>query len=364
MMRKLLKGLKSLLKAMAGGVSLVLQVAYLAGSFHTKILPGVIAQPKPGGETEPPSMEVILKEEPVVERVPGTIAAKHEISVSSRLLATIQNVMVRAGDTVQAGDPLILLDSRDLEARELQAKQQLAAARAQLDEALKEYERMSALFKENVVPTAKADQVERAYRVALAQVDSASQAVVEAEVAQTYARIKAPVTGRVIDRLAEPGDTAVPGVPLLKLYNPSELRLEAYVRESLSNYLTRGDRLQVFIDALDKSFEGKVEEMVPQSEPGARAFLVKVGLPLDERLYPGMFGRVLIQTGTSENLYIPHSSVRTVGQLETVKVFRDGNTPGKRMIKTGRSTNEGLVQVLSGLEAGEKVYLSVEGRPK
>ncbi len=357
-MKALLKGLKSLLKAIVGICSLILLVAYLAGSFHSKILPSVIAQPKPSGTVEPPSIEVILKEEPVVERIPGTIAAKHEISVSARILATIQDVQVRAGDTVQEDDPLVLLDSRDLEAKELQAKQQLAAARAQLNEAQKEYDRMRALFKEDVVPTAKADQVERAYRVALAQVDSASQAVVEARVAQTYARIKSPLAGRVIDRLAEPGDTAVPGVPLLKLYDPSELRLEAYVRESLSNYLSRGDRLPVFIDALDKSFEGKVEEIVPQSEPGARAFLVKIGLPLDDRLYPGMFGRVLIQTGTAENFYIPQSAVRTIGQLEMVKVVREGNTPGKRMIKTGRGSAEGLIQVLSGLLAGEKILLT------
>ncbi len=355
-----LKILISLLKGLAGITSLVFLVAYLAGSFHTKILPGVIAQPKLETAVMLPSTAVLHKEEPMVERVPGSIAAKHEISISARILATIQDVLVRAGDNIEEGSPLVFLDSRDLEARELQAKQQLAASQAQLDEAQKEYERIGALFKENVVPSAKADQVERAYRVALAQVDSARQAAAEAGVAQTYARIKAPMAGRVINRLAEPGDMAVPGIPLLKLYNPAELRLEAYVRESLSSYLSRGDTLPVFIDALDKSFEGKVEEIVPQSEPGARAFLVKVALPVDDRLYPGMFGRVLIQTGTAENLYLPRSAIRTVGQLETVQVVREGNTPGRRMIKTGRGAGEGLVQVLSGLEAGEKVYLPKE----
>lgn len=363
-MKAVIKGLISIMKGLTGIISLILLVAYLAGSFNNKIIPGAIAQPKLQSVEDSPFTEVILKEEPVIERVPGTIAAKHEISVSARILANIQDVMVRAGDRIEEGSPLVLLDSRELEARELQAKQQLAAAQAQLDEAQKEYERMATLFKENVVPTAKTEQVERAYRVALAQVDSARQAVAEAGVAQTYARIKAPVAGRVIDRFAEPGDTAVPGAPLLKLYDPSELRLEAYVRESLSSYLSRGDRLPVFVDALGKSFTGKVEEIVPQSEPGSRAFLIKIGLPLNDRLYPGMFGRVLIQTGTAENLYIPLEAVQTIGQLEMVRVVREGEAPGKRMIKTGRGAGDGLIQVLTGLQAGENVLLPKEGGEK
>jgi RND family efflux transporter MFP subunit len=352
---KWIRGLLTLGKWVVGLGLLVLIVASLAGVFHEKIEPGV-AEPEPMAleqPFEPGRVERI--EEPLIERYPGTVAAKHQTAVSSRILATIEGVRVRAGDTVASGSALVILDARDLAARVSQAEETLSAARAQLAEASADFLRSKELFSQGVMPQSRFDQSERAYLVALSEVDRAREGREEARVAQSYTRIESPIDGRVIDRSAEPGDTAVPGVPLLKLYNPKELRIEAPIRESRASDLEVGQKILVAIDALGRTLEGTLEEKVPQADPGSRSFLAKIRLPEDELIYPGMFGRVLIEVGTRENLYLPTDAVRSVGQIDYVATLREGKPESIRFVKLGEGRQEGLVEVLTGLESGEEV---------
>ena len=126
-----------------------------------------------------------------------------------------------------------------------------------------------------------------------------------AEVGLSYTEIRSPVAGRVVDRLADPGDTALPGKPLLSVYDPRALRIEVPVRESLAIGLKAGTSLQVRLGAGADVLTGAVDEIVPQAEAGSRTFLVKVGLPAAEGIYAGMFGRILIPLSEEEVLVIP-----------------------------------------------------------
>lgn len=193
-------------------------------------------------------------------------------------------------------------------------------------------------------------------RAAQAELARARRAVEEAETALSYAVIRAPLSGRVIDRVADPGDTARPGEPLLRLYDPEHLRLEANVRASLASRLARGQRLRARIDAIDLTTTVAVEEIVPLADPGSRSFLVKATLPASDNLYPGMFGRLLIESGTTTRFYVPAAAVERIGQLEFVRVAVDGRAL-RRMIRTGREDESGRVEVLAGLAPGEEVVL-------
>jgi len=359
-MSGLFSGIMKILKWAAGVIFLILVVAYLAGVFEEKIEPGEVEQVEAEEEPCASTAQPVLVSEPRVEEIPGTIAAKHETTISSRILATIEEVLVRAGDVVESGSLLVTLDSRELKARELQAEEALAAAQAQLAEAETEFERSQNLFDQGTIPKSRYDSAESAYRVALANVERAKQNLEEARVSQTYTRIESPISGRVIDRLAEPGDTATPGVPLLRMYDPSQLRMEAYIRESLASRIQRSDKIQVHAESLSQTFEGVVEEIVPQADPGSRSLLVKIALPEAEGLYPGMFGRVLIQTGTAEKLYIPSQAVSKVGQLRYVHLVDDSGHREKRLLKLGEAGSEGKVSVLSGIDPGEEVTICVE----
>ena len=149
---------------------------------------------------------------------------------------------------------------------------------------------MAKLVAPGVESQQRLDRTESDLRVARAEVDrlEASQRIATG---LSFAEIRSPVSGRVVDRLAEPGDTAVPGRPLLRIYDPTVLRVEVPLRESLAVRLTVGTPLKVSVPSLEQEFEGVIDEIVPFAEPGARTLLIKVRLPYDARLYAGMFAR-------------------------------------------------------------------------
>ena len=172
----------------------------------------------------------------------------------------------------------------------------------------------------------------------------------------SFASIKSPIDGKVIERYADPGDTASPGVPIIKIYNPSLLRLDAQVRESLASEINVSDNISVHIDAINKTLQGIVDEVVPSADPGSRSVTVKVLLPANEGLYPGMFGRLLIPTGMVKRIYIPSDAITHLGQLEFVEVIENNKT-SRRFIRTGRQNDKGDVEVVSGLDEGEVILI-------
>ena len=208
-----------------------------------------------------------------------------------------------------------------------------------------------------VVTQAEYDASKARVGVVEAEERRAEQAVAEATFMLSYTKIVAPKSGRVVDRLAEPGDMASPGQPLLTLYDPKTLRLEVPVMESLALKLSSGDKIKVRIDALNREFEGTVAQRVPQAEAASRSFLVKVALPEPDKLFEGMFGRLLIPAGQRRHLCLPTSAIRTIGQLQFVDLVRPDDTLERRFIRTGRRGFPGKIEVLSGVEAGEVVLL-------
>jgi RND family efflux transporter MFP subunit len=188
----------------------------------------------------------------------------------------------------------------------------------------------------------------------LAEMGGANQALDEANTALGFTEIMAPFNGRVVDRFAEPGDTAQPGSKLLALYNPLSLRVEAQVREHLALELEVGQALQVEIPSLEKVVDAVIEERVPAAEPGSRSFLVKAGVPYDTDMLPGMYARLLVPAGKGQQLLIPADRVVHVGQLDLVWVLEEGQSY-RRFVRIGQTTQDGRVEVVSGLSEGEEV---------
>jgi len=329
-------------------------VALLSENCGRKTQPGEVAPPA-GAASNEQVATVELAVEPVVEQVSGTVASARHTTVSSKILARIDDVKVRAGSEVTVGDILIVLDSRDLEARVREAQDARSAASSQLELARSERDRVQQLFSQGVAPRRDVDRVLSAFKVAAAEFEREEQRLRDAEVGLSHAEIRSPVAGRVVDRLAEPGDNAAPGVPLLRIYDPTVLRLEAPVRESLAHRLFIGQHVTVYIEATSDRIDGEVEEIVPQAETGARTFLVKVRFPPHAGILSGMFGRMEVPAGQRERLRVPAAAVERIGQLEFVTVVGEGNRQERRLVTTGARDDSGQVEALSGLAAGERV---------
>ncbi len=329
---------------------------YMSGAFRAKVEPGTIVPPVNLATDQPKAVVHRIVD---VERneVVGTLRAVRRAEVSPKVMATVEEVTVRAGDTVKKGDVLVRLDDRDQRARLEQAEQQVLAAEANLERAENDYNRFKDLLEQKVATQQEFDEKAAQYRVAQAELKGAAEAASEAKTMLSYTVIEAPFDGIVVDKLVDIGDTASPGKNLMTLYNPSQLRLEAAVPETLAGGVAVGNPLAVRIDSLDLTLEGTVSEIVPMAEAASRSVLVKVDVLEDPRMVEGQFGRLLIPARERIRYCVPMSAVREVGQLRFVDVVTSESTIDRRQVTLGEHSEMGRIEVLSGLEAGEVVLL-------
>jgi membrane fusion protein (multidrug efflux system) len=332
-------------------VLLLLIIAWMAGSFKDKVEPALIV-PDQTESLEP--FTVVLEEILVTEPVPASIGARQATTISSRTLARITQIAVRAGDTVTKGQLLLELERSDLESRLQQAAEKVHSVTARLQEARQNLDRAEQLYERDLVAAAALDEARANHSALTADLATAQQAVRGAEVAISFTEIRSPIDGRVVERFAEPGDTASPGDKLLTLYNPMSMRVEAAVREGLATDLELGQEIRVEIPVMDRVLTARIEELVPAADPGSRSFMVKAQIDYSGQLLPGMYARMLIPAGRETLLLVPKDRVVDYGQLDIVWVDRNGNVD-RRFIRTGREIRPGVLEVVSGLEAGEHI---------
>lgn len=382
---------------------LAILMLWLAGAFLDKVEPG-----PPSSKGPPPSYrtwKIVRHVYPLTIDQVGTIRSQSEAKVSSRVMAQVKEISVKEGASVigendKVSEPTILavLDDREIKARLEQAqaqvdslsraldatkaklgvaKAQVEAARANRDRAMADYRRYEDLHRHQAATgqqleqaRAQRDVTEAGLLAAIrdvqateseimrveAQRQQALAAAAEARIMLSYTVIRAPFTGKVIKKMIDVGDMATPGQPLFVLEVPSRIELHSYISESLIPYLEVGRKMDVFIDALQQTFQGELTEMVPKADPATRTVLVKVALPPDSSFVNGQFGRLLVPYGKYDTMVLPGTAVRQVGQLSLVDVLGSDGHAQRRFVTLGKLHGD-LVEVLSGVEEGEEVIL-------
>lgn len=363
-MRRIPVWLRTALLWAAVGVAMALLVAWLSGVFQAKVSP--IAAPQPFRMPLPPTAvtsRLELVEVPVYEEAIGTIRAVQEIEVSARILARIRSIAVTAGQAVRQGDVLVELEAEDLEARRREADAAVAAVRETEGQARRELERTRDLHARQIASDRDLERATTALQNAAAELERATQAAVAAQANLAFAVLRSPIDGVVVDKRRQVGDTAVPGQPLLTLYDPTRMQLVAAVREGLISQLRVGGEVPVRIDALGLDCHGTVAEIVPQAAAGSRAFDVKITGPCPDGVYSGMFGRLSIGLGSRKELHVPLAAVRSFGQVDMVFVVGDGGVLQRRFVVLGEVSGD-RARVLSGLAAGEVILADARQLPR
>ncbi len=286
---------------------------------------------------------VLIEAKPraATEEVIGTVRAKLRAVIEAKVSGNLEQVLVVPGQKVKHGELLAHVEAREVQARLDQA----LAVRQQAESDLK---RAASLLEQKILAPFEYDSAQSRFRVADA-------AVVEAETMLGYTRVTAPFDGVVTRKLANVGDLAVPGKALLEMEDSRTLRLEADVPEAVVGRLTLGDKLPVFIAALQAELEGVISEISPAADPNTRTFLVKLDLPHAEGLRAGQFGRVAMPVGETSMLRVPASAVIQRGQMEIAFIVNDGKAQ-LRLVKTGKHLG-GEIELVSGLNAGERIVV-------
>jgi RND family efflux transporter MFP subunit len=302
-------------------------------------------------------------------RATGTVHARETAVVSAQVAGRIQQVMVREGDSVRAGQTLVVLDDAALRASAEQAQAGVKAAQdeqaaAQTDAKLaaSTLDRYRQLEAEKSVSPQEMDEVAQRAAAASArleavrsQTDAARSQESGAHTMLGYSRLLAPFAGVVTARLVDPGTLASPGVPLLQVDQAGALQLEAAVDESAIGAIHKGMKAQVAIDGSSSAdLAGTVAEIDPAADPASHSFLVKIDLPPSSQLRAGLYGTAEFANGVRQAIVIPRSTVVMRGSLACAYVL-DGQGIAQLRSLTLGATQGDLVEVLSGISPGERL---------
>jgi RND family efflux transporter MFP subunit len=301
------------------------------------------------GANLPPAVVRVQKiasvKQPAVEEVVGTVQPKLQAVIEAKVSGRITRLPIALGQSVQAGEVLVELAAAEVQAR-------LDQANAVFRQAELDFNRISNLRKQAAATQSELDATQARYTAAKA-------AVAEAEALSSYAKIVAPFSGVVARKLADEGDLAMPGKPLLELEGRTGLRLVADVPALLAGHVQPDGKLAVRVDTLAEAIMGTVAEISPAADPASRTVRVKVDLPDTAGLRAGQFGRLAVPIGEAAFLFVPPPALVRRGQLEILFVAAEGKAQ-MRLVRAGKETPQGI-EILTGLAPGETVVVEGAG---
>ncbi|MBN8854066.1 MAG: hypothetical protein BGO55_06730 [Sphingobacteriales bacterium 50-39] len=302
----------------------------------------------------------------------GQVEAVNSASISTRLMGTITKVHVKVGDKVRQGQLLVTISSDDIAAKKAQADALITGAQADLDNARKDYDRYNALYNKQSATASELDNATLRLRAAGSRLEGAQQMRREVDASSAYARLMAPFTGVVTQKLADEGSLAAPGMPILTVEQNNVLQVNATVAESDISRIRTGDKAELEVRSGDLRTTGTVTQISVSSLGGQ--YQIKIGLPQDiqKNLYAGMYVNVFIlektplppQKGSPlQNIavFVPVSALVERDQLTGIYTVSNMHTALLRWIRTGKKVGD-QVEVLSGLNADEPFIASASGK--
>lgn len=281
----------------------------------------------------------------------GTAEPFQQAILSTRLMATVEEVAVREGDRVAAGQVLVRLDARDLEARQGQVEAGLAEAVAVEREAEAMARRIRTLYADSAATRVQLEQAETGLARAQAAVRSARAAAAEVGAVRAYAVIAAPFAGEVVRRAVDPGAMASPGAPLLVVEDATRLRVRVTAAPAQVRGLRPGAAVEVLVEG--RPVSGRIEGVV-RAPAGNMAQVNVLVENRDRGMVSGSAAIVLLPQGTRSALVVPATAIIREGDLAGVDLVVAGVVQ-RRWVRLGWILPGGLVEVFAGVAAGDRV---------
>ncbi len=286
----------------------------------------------------------------------GSLEPAARVTVASKLLARVEEILIDTGQRVQGGQRLVRLDARDLDAALARAEAAVRMAEVELANAERQFARLERLKQRGSATERASEEAEAAYRLAQARLDEARAALAAAQVQREYAEIRAPRSGWVVERRVEAGDMVAPGAPLLVLEDIHELKLVFDVPGSQLPWIELGQPVAVEV-AGRPPLAARIHRIVPSADRATRTARVEARLPNpQEALEPGLFARAHVEGPRDATLRVPVAALVREGDLTGVYVVDAANRARLRWLRVGSKSGD-LVEVLSGLEANERYVL-------
>ena len=340
-------------------------------------------------------VEATLGRLPRTVTVTGTLAADEEVVAGFKVAGRVSEIAVDLGSPVRKGQVLARLDPTDFRLRVEQAEAALRQvraglglprdgsvesvdpektalvreARAVLEEARLNRDRMAQLWEKDYIARSEADAsvskllvAESRYQAALEEIRNRQELLAERSSSLALARqqmadavLSAPIDGAVRERRASVGEYLAAGAPVFALVRVHPLRLRVAVPERDASSVRVGQAVQVRLEGDPAVHIGRVVRLSPAISEQNRTLVVEAEVAnRDGRLRPGSFARAEIVVDADRTaVMVPTWTVVTFAGLEKVFVVQDGKAVEKR-IRTGRRSGD-RVEILEGVAAGEPV---------
>ena len=298
----------------------------------------------------------------------GSVKARSSALVSSRIAGSVTGVYAKEGDRVAKGKLLVSIEAAESGAAAAgavsgieEAAQALEEARSRKRLADATFERYRRLFGEQAVTRQEFEERQteqetagRGVARAEARLSQARHGSKAAGTVAGYGKVASPVSGIVVAKQVEAGQTVFPGTPLFTVEGSDGFRLEVAAPEGLLGKVQPGDRVGVAVEGAPVT--GKVSEVVPMVDPASRTFAVKIDLPA-RGLRSGSYGKAYFKVGSRQGIAVPAAAVVERGALTSVWAVSPQGIARLRLVKLGSGVG-GRVEILSGLNAGERIVIA------
>lgn len=297
--------------------------------------------------------------------VSGNIQPEKEANISTRMMGFITKMHVEAGDQVRKGKVLVEISSSDLKAKVAQVKANIHQAEVGVQNAKKDFERITKLFEQSSVTQKELDDITTHYNMSKAGLEAARQIENEVNAQFAYTRITAPFSGTITAKYVNAGEMANPGMPLLSLAKTDKFQAIAMVPENQISYLKKGQKANIWIKSMKAEIGGTIDEIALSSKQTGGQFIVKLDLDKHaNQLYAGMFTTITFDSNKRDNqqsIVIPAESLITRGSLKGVYTVGVDNKAILRWLRIGKKIGA-QYEVLSGLDSGDTLIISSESR--
>lgn len=318
------------------------------GGLRVQQAPATVAQPA----VELAQTDVVRAEVRDLQRglpVSGTVKAINSALVKARIGGELQGLTVREGDTVQAGQVVARVDATEGRARLKQAQEQADAAQAQIDIARRQFDNNKALVDQGFISRSAVDTAlnnlaaaQSTHKAALAAVDMARKGVDDAV-------LRAPISGVVAQRLAQPGERVSVDTRVIEIVDLGRLELEATLSGADSLEVRVGQSATLQVEGSSRPIAARVVRINPSAQPGSRSVLAYLALGDTSGLRQGLFAQGTLVTGSASSLAVPLAAVRT-----------DKPAPYVQLVDGGRIRHQAVELGARGA-AGQESWVAVAG---
>ena len=328
--------------------------------------------PKAQALAELASTDVVLaRTRELAEGLPisGSLKAANSAFVKARVAGELQGLLVREGDIVKAGQVLARVDPAESIARGKQAQEQADSARAQIDIAQRQYDNNKALVDQGFISRTALDaslstlaSAQANHKAALAALEVANKSIEDTV-------LKAPISGLISQRLAQPGERVAIDAKVVEIVDLSRIELEATLSPSDSMAVRIGQTALLQIEGSPQPVAARVIRISPAAQAGSRSVLTYLSVDNASGLRQGLFAQGTLGTGRRTALSVPLSAIRTdkpAPYLQLVlnqQIVHATVEPGAR----GEADGEAMVEVKGIIEGATVVAGAVgplrEGTP-